>query len=108
MVEATTIAVDVALRLWRPAAQPFGWIGNCVQQSLAEADPQSTAAQRLLEHGRRLFDELKVGDGFLIHGGLHHHNILARERATWRSIRNPCWGSRNLTFPRSCGIRSVR
>jgi streptomycin 6-kinase len=98
-VEATTIAVDVALCLWRPAAQPFGWIGDYVQQSLAEADPQSAAAQRLLEHGRRIFDEFKVGDGFLIHGDLHHHNILAAGARYVAIDPKPMLGEREFDVP---------
>jgi streptomycin 6-kinase len=74
---ATALAIDVARRLWSPAGTPFRWIGDYVAQSLGEADPESAAAKQLLQHGRRLFSELNIGDGILVHGDLHHHNILA-------------------------------
>lgn len=73
---ATAIGVDVASRLWRPAAAPFRWIGDHVPRWLAEATPLSAAGQRLLSHARELFDQLDVGGGTLVHGDFHHHNIL--------------------------------
>jgi streptomycin 6-kinase len=74
---ATKTAVQVAMRLWRPADQPFRWIGDHVPQWLEEAQPESQAARRLLEQGRELFDGLDVGARTLVHGDFHHHNILA-------------------------------
>jgi streptomycin 6-kinase len=73
---ATKIAVDVARRLWRPAARPFRWIGDHVPQWLAEATPASPAGRRLLERGRELFGGLQIDARTLVHGDLHHHNIL--------------------------------
>ncbi len=73
---ATTIAVDVARRLWRPASAPFEWIGDHVPQWLAQAMPGSPAGQRLLERARELLARLDVERGTLVHGDLHHHNIL--------------------------------
>ncbi len=73
---ATTIAVDVAGRLWRPAAAPYRWIADHVPRWLAEATPGSPAGQRLLGRARRLFDRLDVRGGTLVHGDFHHHNIL--------------------------------
>jgi streptomycin 6-kinase len=75
-VATTTIAVDVARRLWRPAAEPFRWIGDHVPRWLAEATPGSPAGRRLLERGRELFGRLEVDGGTLVHGDFHHHNIL--------------------------------
>jgi streptomycin 6-kinase len=75
-VVTTTIAVDVACRLWRPAADPFAWIGDHVPRWLAEATPGSLAGRRLLGRGRELFGRLDVGGGTLVHGDFHHHNIL--------------------------------
>ena len=74
--DVTTIAVDVAGRLWRPAGAPFRWIGDHVPRWLAEATPGSAAGRRLLERARELFDRLDVDGGTLVHGDFHHHNIL--------------------------------
>jgi streptomycin 6-kinase len=73
---ATEIAVDVASRLWRPAAAPFHWIGHHVPRWLAQAQPESAAGRRLLDLARERFDELDVRSDTLVHGDLHHHNIL--------------------------------
>jgi len=73
---ATMIAIDVAARLWRPAAAPFRWIGDQVPRWLEQATPGSAAGQRLLERARQQFDVLDVRGGTLVHGDLHHHNIL--------------------------------
>jgi streptomycin 6-kinase len=75
-VAATTLAVDVARRLWRPATHPFRWIGDHVPRWLAEATPRSPAGGRLLECGRELFGRLEIDRGTLVHGDFHHHNIL--------------------------------
>ena len=75
-VAATTIAIDVARRLWRPAAPPFEWIGDHVPRWIAQAAPRSPAGRRLLERARELLDRLDVDRSTLVHGDLHHHNIL--------------------------------
>ena len=68
--EATAIAVEVGLRLWRPASAPFRWIGDHVPRWLDE-DPSE-----LTPLARKLFASLDVGRSILVHGDLHHHNIL--------------------------------
>jgi streptomycin 6-kinase len=73
---ATTVAVDVACRLWRPATAPFRWIGDHVPRWLGQATPGSVAGLRLLERARELFDRLDVRGDTLVHGDFHHHNIL--------------------------------
>jgi streptomycin 6-kinase len=73
--EATTIAVDVAQRLWRPAGAPFRWIGDHVPRWLAR--PQDAPRRRLVPLARRLYHELDVGSSTLVHGDFHHHNLLA-------------------------------
>ena len=70
--DATRIAVKVGLRLWRPAAEPFRWIGDWVPRWL-EAEPGP-----LTPTARDLYASLDVGRATLIHGDFHHHNILAR------------------------------
>jgi streptomycin 6-kinase len=72
--EATAIAVDVATRLWRPAAAPFRWIGDHVPRWL---DNAARRGGPLVPHARSLYDPLNVGRETLVHGDLHHHNLLA-------------------------------
>jgi streptomycin 6-kinase len=73
--EATGIAIEVALRLWRPAAEPFRWIGDHVPSWLTGVRPTDPGAE-LLPLARELYAELDVGKHTLVHGDLHHHNIL--------------------------------
>jgi streptomycin 6-kinase len=73
--EATAVAVAVGQRLWKPAAEPFRWIGDHVPRWLDDVK-QGSAASRLLPLARRLYGELGVGRATLVHGDFHHHNIL--------------------------------
>lgn len=68
--EATAIAVEVGLKLWRPAAHPFRWLGDYVPGWLDEEPNELTPL------ARRLFASLDVGRATLVHGDFHHHNIL--------------------------------
>ena len=69
--EATAIAVAVGLRLWKPAAEPFRWIGDCVPRWLDSAEPSE-----LLPLARDLYTSFAPGRSTLVHGDFHHHNIL--------------------------------
>ena len=71
--EATAIAVAVGLRLWRPAAAPFRWIGDHVPRWLDEAEAEG---HELVPLARELYASLDVGRATLVHGDLHHHNLL--------------------------------
>jgi streptomycin 6-kinase len=46
--EATAIAVDVGLRLWRCADQPFRWIGDHVPRWLDSAERSNRSARDLI------------------------------------------------------------
>ena len=72
--KATATAVDVATRLWRPAAAPFRWIGDHVPRWL---DSAARRGAPLVPLARSLYDDLDVGRGTLVHGDFHHHNLLA-------------------------------
>jgi streptomycin 6-kinase len=74
--EATAIAVEVGERLWRPAARPFPWIGAHVPRWLDAAETGGSPATELIPLARRLYASLEVGRTALVHGDLHHHNIL--------------------------------
>jgi streptomycin 6-kinase len=68
--EATAIAVEVGLRLWRPAAGSFRWIGDHLPRWLDEAEGELQA------RARELLASLDVGRATLVHGDFHHQNIL--------------------------------
>jgi streptomycin 6-kinase len=71
--EATAIAVDVASRLWRPATAPFRPVEPEVRRWLDLAEREGS---ELVPVARELLDELHPSAGWLVHGDLHHHNIL--------------------------------
>jgi streptomycin 6-kinase len=74
--EATAIAVEVGLRLWRPAAVPFRWIGDHVPHWLDQAEQSEQGGYELIPRARQLYASLEVGRATLVHGDFHHHNIL--------------------------------
>jgi streptomycin 6-kinase len=74
--EATAIAVELGLRLWRSAGGPFRWIGDHVPQWLTGAEESSVSPPDLIERARDLYQSLEPGRSTLIHGDFHHHNIL--------------------------------
>jgi len=74
--EATAIAVEVGTRLWRPAAEPFRWIGDHVPRWLDRAERSDQEGRDLIPLARELYASLDVGRDVLVHGDFHHHNIL--------------------------------
>jgi len=91
---ATSSAVDVMQRLWRPppAGKAFpsvtawarGW------QKLRERFHGGTGplAARLVDASERLFAELldSMAEPVLLHGDFHHGNILAAKRRPWLAV----------------------
>ena len=71
--EATSTAVDVGLRLWRSAGEPFRWIGDHVPRWLDNADRDGHV---LVPLARALYASLDVARATLVHGDFHHHNLL--------------------------------
>jgi streptomycin 6-kinase len=71
--EATTIAVEIASRLWRPAGFPFRPVAPYVQHWLDHADREGS---ELVSLARSLLDALNPGADWLVHGDFHHHNML--------------------------------
>jgi len=69
--EATAVAVAVGLRLWRPAGEPFRWIGDHVPRWLDNARDHELAPL-----ARELYASFEPGRATLVHGDFHHHNIL--------------------------------
>ena len=74
--EATAIAVALGLRLWRPAGEPFRWIGDHVPGWLDQAERSRQEGCELVPQARELYASLDVGRRTLVHGDFHHHNIL--------------------------------
>jgi streptomycin 6-kinase len=69
--DATAIAVDIATKLWRPAAPPFRPVVPEVRRWLAEAE-----GRKLVPLARELLAEIGEPAGWLVHGDFHHHNLL--------------------------------
>jgi streptomycin 6-kinase len=71
--KATSIAVALAQRLWRPAQPPFRAVEPDVWRWLDEAERDG---RELAPLARELFEEIHGGEAWLVHGDFHHHNIL--------------------------------
>jgi streptomycin 6-kinase len=71
--EATAIAIDVASRLWRRVGLPFRPVAPEVLGWLDEAEGEGS---ELVSLARELLTELEPGADWLVHGDLHHHNVL--------------------------------
>lgn len=74
--EATAIAVELGLKLWRPAREPFRFVGDFVPGWLANAERSGDCDPDLLALAQELWGSGEWGRGFLVHGDFHHHNIL--------------------------------
>jgi len=92
--EATRIAARVMNQLWRPAPDeyPFPAVARW-SQGLARMRQQLSGGTGplpvdLVEKAEALFDELldSMETPVLLHGDLHHENILQAERAPWLAI----------------------
>jgi streptomycin 6-kinase len=92
--EATTIAANVLRRLWRPVPQdhPFPLVSDWargfdrLRRSFGGGTGPMPAA--LVEEAEGLFAELLASQGepVLLHGDLHHHNVLTAQREPWLAI----------------------
>lgn len=90
---ATRIAAGVMEALWRPppAEHPFPSVGawakglRRLRQTFGGVGPYP---QQLVETAESLFRELLASqdEPVLLHGDLHHYNILSAQRAPWLAI----------------------
>jgi streptomycin 6-kinase len=71
--EATAIAVSLAGRLWRPSQRPFRPVLPSVRGWLDRAEQRGS---ELVPLARELLAELDPGADWVVHGDLHHHNVL--------------------------------
>jgi streptomycin 6-kinase len=91
---ATAIAADVMRRLWRPAPAEHAFPTTAdwargFQRLRAQFDGGTGPfPTRLVEQAETLFGELLAsgGEPALLHGDLHHGNILTDSPASWRAI----------------------
>jgi streptomycin 6-kinase len=97
--EATSIAVGLTRRLWREAGNPFRWIGDHVPRWLEQADRATNPARELIGLARDLYRSLGVGRSTLVHGDLHHHNILAAAGGFVAIDPKPMLGEREFDVP---------
>ena len=96
---AAAIAIDVATRLWQPAGEPFRWIGDHVPCWLDNAQRAGEPGHELVPLARTLYRSLDVGRSVLVHGDLHHHNILDTGH-DYRAIDpKPMLGEREYDIP---------
>ena len=92
--EATRIAVTTGLKLWRPASEPFRWIGDHVPRWLDHAGGHALAPL-----ARKLYASLDVGRTTLVHGDFHHHNILRSGRGPLAIDPKPMLGEPEYDVP---------
>jgi streptomycin 6-kinase len=92
--DATSIAAQVMRQLWRPVTpdHPFptvaGWaagLGRLRDRFGGTTGPLPAA---LVERAERLFADLigSMGEPVLLHGDLHHDNILTAHRQPWLAL----------------------
>ena len=92
--EATRIAVATGLKLWRPGAEPFRWIGDHVPRWLDRA-----CGLELAPLAHELYASLEVGRNTLVHGDFHHHNILRSARGPVAIDPKPMLGEPEYDVP---------
>ncbi len=92
--QATSIAAGVMRQLWRPAPAQHSFptlahwaagMGRLRQHFDGGVGPLPVA---LVERAEKLFDELisSMGEPVLLHGDLHHYNILSAQRQAWLAL----------------------
>jgi streptomycin 6-kinase len=71
--DATAVVVNLADRLWRPACEPFRPVIPAVRGWLARAAQEGSD---LVSLAQELLAELGASADWVVHGDLHHHNVL--------------------------------
>ncbi len=96
--EATAIAVATGARLWKggqsPGLSPFRSVHDHVPRWL-----ESAREHPLAELAAELYDALEKRDGTLVHGDLHHHNILRSSRGFLAIDPKPMLGEPEYDVP---------
>jgi len=92
--EATSIAAQIMQQLWRPVGKdhPFptiaDWAKGISRLRKEFGGGSGPFPARLVDQAERLFEELlsSMREPVLLHGDLHHFNILAASRQHWLAI----------------------
>lgn len=92
--EATSIAASVMKQLWRPVPEEHSfpsvadWAQGMVRLRACFSGGTGPFPARLVEEAERLFADLlgSMSAPVVLHGDLHHFNILAAERQPWLAI----------------------
>ena len=92
--QRTRIAAQVMRQLWRPAPpdHPFPsvatWAAGMQRMRARFNGTTGPLPAKLVEQAEALFRELlgAMGDPVLLHGDLHHWNILSAERHPWLAL----------------------
>jgi streptomycin 6-kinase len=92
--EATVIATTVMRRLWRPVPATHtiptiqDWFGGLRELRAQFGGGTGPFPKRLVEEAERLAADLfaTLAPPVVLHGDLHHFNILAAEREPWLAI----------------------
>jgi streptomycin 6-kinase len=92
--DATSIAAQVMRQLWRPVTpdHPFptvaGWAAGLGRLRARFGGTTGPLPAALVERAERLFADLigSMGEPVLLHGDLHHDNILTAHRQPWLAL----------------------
>lgn len=91
---ANGVAADVLRRLWRPAPADATlirveeWAGGFARLRRRYDGGSGPLPARLVDRAERVYADLSAstGERMLLHGDLHHGNILASRRDAWLAI----------------------
>lgn len=92
--QAISLAAQVMRQLWRPAPPTHSfptvakWAKGMERLRTTFDGGTGPFPAKLVEEAERLFAELipSMGEPMLLHGDLHHYNILTAEREPWLAI----------------------
>ena len=107
--EATSIAAGVMRRLWRPVPRDHQfptvseWARGFDRLRRSFGGGTGPMPVTLVEEAEGLFADLLASEEepVLLHGDLHHHNVLAARREPWLAI-DPKASGEASTRPRCC------